>query len=1536
MVTFRVTSLRLAIVCLGLVALLVNGCGGTSSSSPSSAPPTQSNNVIPTIASITPTVTTAGATQLSIAVSGTGFVDGSAVRWNGTAIATTFSTDTSVTATVPASDLADGGTAAITVFNPAPGGGSSAAVSFTVNNPSPVIAAVSPASVVAGSATQTLDLTGTGFVPSSSVAWNGSALATIWVSATELKATLPASALGGSSASALTVQNPAPGGGTSAAESFNVTSPTPVLTSISPQIVPAGQAATITLTGTGFEANSVVEWNGAPRTTIFVSATILQVSLSAADLQNVKTGSLTVTNPGPNSSTSGSQSLATTNQPFPTITGVNISTAPGFGPCAQLQITVTGKNFYSDSTIQVNGVALQSVVYGGDLTSLFNFLPPGLVTKPGALSVTVGDPGNPALVSEPFVYPATSPTVLAICASPSPATVYPQSSFTIMVQPTEVNATGTEQISVGNLPTGLTVTNSPTPLPATGAAVHFKAAASLAAGNYTIPLQATAGSTTASDELALTVGTGTVPGFGFSAPLLREVAIPIGGSGSITFGTLGSPGVDYDITPSVSGLPAGTSASLSPTTFSVGQSVTVTITAAANAPVTQNATVTLTGTPSASVAPSTTTFYLDVTQPPGSLPNSRTDFTPTWGALYGAVYDPAHNLIFASNADWNRVDVLSNKTHQLVKSIPVPNPRGVDISQDDTAVWVTTQTQQVFRIDTARLAATRYVLPPYQGMTWQGNQIEALADGTLLLAFSHLTNDGSFYSAIWNPANNSLTGLTVPQGSSPGLGFGGWMRSGDGSKAYSARGDSENCQVLEYSVATQSTAPLPLLNEPCRFYAVNQDGSRFVIENNSSVGLYDGSFHLLGTIFPNGSAGAGYFSGNFIFGADGNDLYEISGNRITTINTASVSVAGTAPAIASTIQFWNGGTSPGSPFAVDANGILLDIQASGIGFEDTTFFQNYGSNTVSQPSAVTLSTYSGPLSGGTAVSPYGYFGLTPDVWFGGTRGTASLDGTNTLTITSPPATTPGPVNLKYLFPDGAQLFSPQVFTYSVFPQYAILSGGSPEGGEPGRISGFGLPTDPSNGSMTVGGNNATITTKTSQYLPFTGEAFPTTYLSFIVPPGSPGFADIDVSTQAGTGTLAKGFFYARSVKDYPSSDKFTAVLADTQRQRVYLATKSQIDVFSTNSNQYMAPMYPAAQGTAKQFSGLALTPDGSQLIAADLLDGSIASVNPDAPASTFAIPIAPVDYSTNNCAKGPLYVAATSDQRAFVTTGSLPAISCPPDGILYVANLQSRTAAQPPYLNNRCYVGNTTPPFTDALSVDASTDGNYVAIGASALDPGCVYSVAQNSYSPVATSPGFGISIAGDANALGSSTWFSAISGNLLGNTAQPIVFYPQNTVNPAVQLYRPVLNISGSLYYIAYPNYFEVVDVLHAKLLMRFSLTETVQATASPIAIDSGGRYVYLITDKGLTVVDLGEAPLAIGHLSQQTAGAGSQVTVRGSGFDASVTAMVGGEPASVNVTDENTLTLTVPAVTSGPQDLVLIRGDGATYTYESGLTLP
>jgi len=181
------------------------------------------------------------------------------------------------------------------------------------------------------------------------------------------------------------------------------------------------------------------------------------------------------------------------------------------------------------------------------------------------------------------------------------------------------------------------------------------------------------------------------------------------------------------------------------------------------------------------------------------------------------------------------------------------------------------------------------------------------------------------------------------------------------------------------------------------------------------------------------------------------------------------------------------------------------------------------------------------------------------------------------------------------------------------------------------------------------------------------------------------------------------------------------------------------------------------------------------------------------------------------------------------------------------------------------------------------------------------------------------------------------VQANMLGSLAQPLALYGSSTqLNPPVLLLNPRFNASGSLYYLAYPNYFEIIDVPHATLRMRFALTETIQNTASPLAIDSGGRYIYLLTDKGLTVVDFGAAPLSIGHLSLQNPSPGIQIVVRGSGFDSGTTATVGGVSASVAVTDENTLKLTIPVATSGPQDLVLTRSDGEVYILENGVVLP
>ena len=91
-------------------------------------------NPAPTISSASPLSVTAGDPDFSLTVSGTAFNSASRVRWNGSDRPTTFVSSTQVTATISASDIATPGSASVTVFNPAPGGGESGAITFQIND----------------------------------------------------------------------------------------------------------------------------------------------------------------------------------------------------------------------------------------------------------------------------------------------------------------------------------------------------------------------------------------------------------------------------------------------------------------------------------------------------------------------------------------------------------------------------------------------------------------------------------------------------------------------------------------------------------------------------------------------------------------------------------------------------------------------------------------------------------------------------------------------------------------------------------------------------------------------------------------------------------------------------------------------------------------------------------------------------------------------------------------------------------------------------------------------------------------------------------------------------------------------------------------------------------------------------------------------------------------------------------------------------------------------------------------------------------
>ena len=104
---------------------------------------TASSGTTPTLSSLSPADAAVGGPAFTLTVNGSNFVSGSVVRWNGAARPTTFVSSTRLTASIPASDIASGGEAPITVTNP--GGGASNAVTFGIN-----AMTVSPATIARG------------------------------------------------------------------------------------------------------------------------------------------------------------------------------------------------------------------------------------------------------------------------------------------------------------------------------------------------------------------------------------------------------------------------------------------------------------------------------------------------------------------------------------------------------------------------------------------------------------------------------------------------------------------------------------------------------------------------------------------------------------------------------------------------------------------------------------------------------------------------------------------------------------------------------------------------------------------------------------------------------------------------------------------------------------------------------------------------------------------------------------------------------------------------------------------------------------------------------------------------------------------------------------------------------------------------------------------------------------------------------------------------------------------------------------------
>ena len=78
------------------------------------------------LGTISPSSATAGTSGFTMTLTGSNFISGSVAKWNGTSLTTTYVSSSQLSAVIPSANILTAGTATVTVFNPAPGGGTTA------------------------------------------------------------------------------------------------------------------------------------------------------------------------------------------------------------------------------------------------------------------------------------------------------------------------------------------------------------------------------------------------------------------------------------------------------------------------------------------------------------------------------------------------------------------------------------------------------------------------------------------------------------------------------------------------------------------------------------------------------------------------------------------------------------------------------------------------------------------------------------------------------------------------------------------------------------------------------------------------------------------------------------------------------------------------------------------------------------------------------------------------------------------------------------------------------------------------------------------------------------------------------------------------------------------------------------------------------------------------------------------------------------------------------------------------------------------
>jgi hypothetical protein len=219
----------------------------------------------------------------------------------------------------------------------------------------------------------------------------------------------------------VTVVNPS--GPSSAATNLTVVA-TPVIESLEPSSVIEGSAGfVLSVTGSGFDAGSVIKLNGTALTTTTMSPSFLTAPVTAA--QVAVTGQQTVVVANPDGTVSNQQTLTIAQAPVIT----SLSPASVATGSAAFTLTVEGTGFGPTAAIEVNTVPIPTSSVTS--TSMSGVVPASQLAAAGQLSVLVTPGGAGQNSNAQALSVVTTPVITAL----EPSSVIAASpAFTLTVQ----------------------------------------------------------------------------------------------------------------------------------------------------------------------------------------------------------------------------------------------------------------------------------------------------------------------------------------------------------------------------------------------------------------------------------------------------------------------------------------------------------------------------------------------------------------------------------------------------------------------------------------------------------------------------------------------------------------------------------------------------------------------------------------------------------------------------------------------------------------------------------------------------------------------------------------------------------------------------------------------------------------------------------------------------------------------------------------------------------------------------------------------